>query len=351
MKIPSDATGVWIWETEGESILEDDNGFAATGEQLMIKKNPSYSYRPENAIPPGRLLATHLAAREMSQAECARRCGRSPKLISEIVSGKAPIQPETALQLERVLGLRSSVWLGIESDYRLLLARRAEAESVEAKRDWLHSFPLRALVERGVLEEKTSDPEALDDFLAFFGVGSIAAWEAWYGSMRTETRQAAGPGFVRMALATWLRLGDLGADEIRCDEYDGGAFREASHVIARPIRRSGSGSWDRATELFQAVGVALIRVDPLPGAAVSAAARWVTPRKAVIQLGGQDSAGDRFWFRLFHSAAHLLLHSKKRVFLEPDAAPSEATDADTEDIEAQADAWAANLLSGNEPRR
>ena len=329
-------------------MLEDGNGLAAAGEQLMMRKNPHYLHRPENAIPPGRLLATHLAAREMSQAECARRCGRSPKLISEIISGKAPIQPETALQLERVLGLRSSVWLGIESDYRLLQARQVEVARAEAERDWLESFPLGALIERGVLEERTSVAETLDDLLAFFGVGSIAAWEACYGSMRIEMRRTSGPGIDRMALATWLRLGDIAADEIRCEEYDGVAFREAVRVFARPIRHSRTGSLDRAAELCQAAGVALVQVASLPGAAVTSSARWITPRKAVVQLAGKDSDGDRFWHSLFHSAAHLLLHSKKRVYVERDGEPVGKTGSDNEngpDIEAGADAWAANLLS------
>ena len=34
-----------------------------------------------------------LDAHDISQAEFARRCGRSPKLISEIIAGKAPIEP------------------------------------------------------------------------------------------------------------------------------------------------------------------------------------------------------------------------------------------------------------------
>lgn len=328
-------------------MREHGNGSVATGERLMMRKSPSHPNRPDRAIPPGRLLATHLAAREMSQAECARRCGRSPKLISEIISGKAPIQPETALQLERVLGLRSSVWLGIESDYRLLLARQDEAEHAEKERDWLESFPLRVLLERGAMEERTSAAETLDDLLAFFGVGSIAAWEAWYGSMRIRMRQTSGPAIDRMALATWFRLGDIAADEIRCDEYDGAAFREAMRVLARPILRSGVGSMTRATELCQAAGVVLVRVAPLPGAAVTAAARWITPRKALVQLARQESDGDPAWFSLFHAAAHLLLHSKKCVFVERDAAPGAkpgAESGDGKDIEAEADAWAANLL-------
>ncbi len=85
-----------------------------------------YKYEPDYAVSPGEVLDEHLEARGMSQAELARRCGRSPKLISEIIAGKAPVKPKTALQFERALGMDASVWLGIESNYRLHLARQAQ---------------------------------------------------------------------------------------------------------------------------------------------------------------------------------------------------------------------------------
>ena len=78
-------------------------------------------YRPDYAVPPGWVLEERLEAQGISQAEFARRCGRSPKLISEIISGKASLEPATALQFERVLGVDASLWLGIEAAYRLQL--------------------------------------------------------------------------------------------------------------------------------------------------------------------------------------------------------------------------------------
>lgn len=62
------------------------------------------------------------------QAEFARRCGLSAKLIREIIAGKAPVEPETALQFEKVLGLNAGIWLGVEKKYRLHQAREAESE-------------------------------------------------------------------------------------------------------------------------------------------------------------------------------------------------------------------------------
>ena len=66
-------------------------------------------YRPNYAVPPGWILEEHLKVEGISQAEFARRCGRSPKLISEIIAGKAPVEPATARQFERVLGLTAGI--------------------------------------------------------------------------------------------------------------------------------------------------------------------------------------------------------------------------------------------------
>ena len=85
----------------------------------------TYPYRPDYAVPPGWILEEHLKSHSLSPAELARRCGRSAKLISEIIAGKAPVEPKTALQFEKVLGLDASIWLSIEARYQLHRARKA----------------------------------------------------------------------------------------------------------------------------------------------------------------------------------------------------------------------------------
>lgn len=87
-------------------------------------------YKPDYAAPPGWILEERLYAHGISHAEFARRCGRSAKLISEIIAGKAPLEPRTALQFEKVLGVDASIWLGIEADYQLHRARETGAAQV-----------------------------------------------------------------------------------------------------------------------------------------------------------------------------------------------------------------------------
>lgn len=87
---------------------------------------PVNQYRPDYAVPPGWVLEEYLETRNMTQAEFARRCGCSPKLIGEILAGVTPLSPEIARQFEKVLGLDATVWLGIESRFRLSKAQPAE---------------------------------------------------------------------------------------------------------------------------------------------------------------------------------------------------------------------------------
>jgi HTH-type transcriptional regulator / antitoxin HigA len=75
------------------------------------------------AIPPGELLEEELEERGISQAELARLMGRPAQAVNEIIHARKQITPETALQLEQALGIPAYLWLNLESDYRLTLAR------------------------------------------------------------------------------------------------------------------------------------------------------------------------------------------------------------------------------------
>jgi addiction module HigA family antidote len=84
------------------------------------------TFNPDYAAAPGEIIEEVLEARGMKKVELASRCGLSPKTISLILSGKAPVTPDTAIQLERVLGIASCTWNNLEANYRLLLAKEYE---------------------------------------------------------------------------------------------------------------------------------------------------------------------------------------------------------------------------------
>src|SRR5437868_14289423 len=110
-------------------------------------------YVPDTVSAPGETLEEILMERGMSQTELAERTGRPKKTSNEIVKGKAAITPETALQLERVLGTPASFWIAREQNYRESLARAKDAADFEKQVDWLNQIPYRAMVKLGWIPE------------------------------------------------------------------------------------------------------------------------------------------------------------------------------------------------------
>ena len=294
-------------------------------------------FSPDDAVPPGWILEERLEVEGISHAEFARRCGRSPKLISEIISGKAPLEPGTALQFEKVLGVDASIWLGIESEFRLHRAREAEAQNAAASADWVKAFPVRDLVKRGCFQRPESDIDAVSKLLAFFRVGSVDAWTGRYGLANVAYRHSPKFKSDEAALATWLRLGEIEAEDQACAEYNESRFKQAIRTIRGLTREPIVEALQRTAGLCNEAGVALVLVRPLPKTALSGAAWWMSPRKAVIQLTARHKSDDHLWFSFFHEAAHILLHSKKGVFVD------EANGDDAE-LEAEANDWASNTL-------
>jgi len=62
----------------------------------------------------------------MTQVTLARAMGRPLQSINAIIRGKKVITADTAIQLERVLGISAEMWLNLETRYQLTLARRRQ---------------------------------------------------------------------------------------------------------------------------------------------------------------------------------------------------------------------------------
>ena len=84
-----------------------------------------YTFEPNYAVSPGSILNEWLEDLGLSQAEFAGRCGRSPELISRIISGDAPITPETAALFGLALDCNPKIWSNLEAMYRIRLAKKA----------------------------------------------------------------------------------------------------------------------------------------------------------------------------------------------------------------------------------
>lgn len=75
------------------------------------------------ATPPGDTLRETLQAKGISQTLLAETMGRPIKTINEIIHAKARITEHTAIELEHALNIPAHVWMALETNYRIALAR------------------------------------------------------------------------------------------------------------------------------------------------------------------------------------------------------------------------------------
>ena len=296
-----------------------------------------HQFRPDYAVSPGWVLEERLEAYGISHAEFARRCDRSPKLISEIIAGKAPIVPQTAFQFELVLGVDASIWLGIEADYRLYGIREAAEQKAEAEGSWSGSFPVKDLIKRGAIRKPASTGKAVPELLTFFGVASVKAWRMKYENLNIVFRHSPSFESDKAALTSWLRLTEIDSRNQNCDSYDVSKFKNALAQVRQLTRTPFREALKNTKVLFNEAGVALSLVKPLPKTRVSGAAWWVSPNRPVVALSVRYKTDDHLWFSLFHEAAHIILHGKKNVFID-------RSNGKSDEVETEANQWAMNSL-------
>ncbi len=300
-------------------------------------KKPLNQFNPDYAVPPGWILEEYLEVNGLSPANFARKCGCSPELISKIIKAKASLDPKIALQFEKILGLDTSIWMGIEANYQLHQAREAEAEYVAAAAAWTKAFPVSELVKRGYIQKPKSDADKVTKLLGFFRADSIDDWKVRYSLNNVAYRHSPTFKSDEAALTTWIRLGRIEAESQNCQDYDVSRFKRALRNIRSLTREPIDQAFQQATRLCREAGVALALVRPFPKTAISGAAWWLSSKKAVIQLTVRYRANDHLWFSFFHEAAHILLHSKTDVFIDEEL-------GNDGNQEKEADEWAADML-------
>jgi HTH-type transcriptional regulator / antitoxin HigA len=294
-----------------------------------MANNPTPTWQPDWAVAPGEILLEALQDRGMTQAELAQRMARPPKTVNEIIKGKAAITAETALQLERALGISARFWNGLESTYRDSLARQEAQRELESNVGWLDGFPIADLVRHRQIEKGTSRAQTLANLLSYLGISSPAAFERHWLSPAAAFRSSQAFLASPKAVAAWLTWGERAASKIDAAPYDAARFRHVLQDI-RPLTRRVPFMQilRQVKEMCAGAGVVIILIPELKGTHLSGAARWLGS-KAVIQLSLRHKKDDQFWFTLYHEAGHLLSSTRRRDYVDSaELLPTHDVDSD-----------------------
>ena len=302
------------------------------------------SFTPDWVSPPGDTIADILEEKDWTQVQLAERLEYTTKHVSLLINGKAPITEETAVKLANVLGSSEKFWLNREANYRAQLAQIEEKKRLESWVDWLEQLPVKELMKQGQITKRRLDsknkPSVVKDMLSFFGVASPEGWNTFYVGKEVAYRRTKEEQSDLGAITSWLRIGELEAEQQDCPHYNKAKFQKVVKDLRKLTVKPATEFLPLLQQRCRDAGVVFVLVPSIPRAHVSGVARWLNPHKALIQLSLYGKSNDQFWFTFFHEVAHILLHGKDTIFLDEWSNEKDIPSAQEE----EANQWAKEFL-------
>jgi plasmid maintenance system antidote protein VapI len=285
-------------------------------------------FEPDWASPPGETITAILKERSLTAADLGNRIEQSRGDVEALLEGRSTITLALARRLSGVLGASVEFWMARDYTYRETISKLQASQ-----KSWLSELPIADMVKFDWLNAAPS--ELVGACLRFFGVPSVSAWRASYGSLLNATAFRASQSFKSQpgAVAAWLRAGELEAAAISCGTWNPDGFQQTLSKARGLTRQKDPNRFiPRLRELCAESGVAVAIVRAPNGCRASGATRFITPEKAVLQLSFRFLTDDQFWFTFFHEAGHLLLHGRGRLFLEEGDVPATAQENEANDF-------------------
>lgn len=298
-----------------------------------------YKHTTTYPIPPGETLIEILNERGISQSELAKRLNRPVKFVNELVKGKTSLIPETAIQLEKVLGIESTFWNNLESIYQDALERKKRQREIIGQYKLAVKFPIKQMIGYHWISYNKSKEALVESLLSFFGVTSLQnIIEREKLTYAIKYRISQKSQYNIYAILAWLRRGVKDGEIKKTAPFSKTRLQKSLDEIKTLTPLDPQEFHTKLENILSNCGIAFIVTPQLAGAPINGASRWLSPNKALIQISLRYKYNDIFWFSIFHEIGHLLLHSKKSFNIDF------LNDSDNRQEERQVDQFAANVL-------
>ncbi len=311
------------------------------------------SVQKENAVgqnqvyPPGKIIREYLEARCWNQTDLAKRTGITPKTVSEICNGKAPITPRTAYALGKVFQSTTSFWLNLQRQFDEWLLMQQHRLQQEQWSNWTQKFPINQLKKIGYISPSDMDADITESLLSFLGVVSPDSLERVWETLPVTFRQTRIDYATHEYTIAWIRLSEFYAQAIAISDFKLASINNSIELLRSCAGSEINAGLRAATSICASNGIALVFLPEFNESGITCCARWLTPKRAIIALSDRLKTDDLLWFTLFHELGHLLLHKNTNKFFIDNAVDSvldKVVDPQVQKLEDEANRFAEDAL-------
>lgn len=253
-------------------------------------------------FPPGDLVREELEARGWTQNDLAEILGRPPRLVSEIISSKRAVTPETAQGLADAFSTDAQFWMNLETAYQLNKLRKKDADV--ARRAKLYSFaPVKEMLRRHWIAPSDNVDVIEKQILSFFQVTSLDEPIQFSTYAARKPAYASVPSNVEYA---WL----FRSLQIAKATPTSGPFtKEKLNTLLERLKSLLVSPQEvrHVPRFLSETGIRFVVVEPLPRTKVDGACLWQDddPSKPIVALSVRYDRIDWFWHTLMHELDHV----------------------------------------------
>jgi len=274
------------------------------------------------AIHPGAILRDMLEEYNITQKELADRTGISYKIINEIMNEKNPISYETASKLSKVFDEDLKFWIDLQKFYELNKTQKEQSKELAAETDkYINEIvheTYRQLVDYKLVKNyrwsKSNYEKIILELQEYFGTASLDYTKKT--TLEAAFRKYEQEKVNQYTLAAWLRLGERKASQTKTEPLNESKLEKSLEDIRSLSVKNPDDYLKELEEKLASCGVVLTYAPYFKNTYAQGATQWVNPEKASIILKAENQSEDKLWFNLFHELGHLLLHSKKELFVD-----------------------------------
>ncbi len=272
-------------------------------------------YTSPIAVHPSETIKDLLQELDISQVDLSIRTKLSERTISEIVNGKQSITLDTALKLERAIGISKEGLINMQNEYDSDLLRIKEAERLEEEAAQLDKFSncYPDLCRLGYVKKTRNPIEKVESLLRFFAVNSLASVPC---SLPVAFRKSKKDTVDQQSVAAWLRIGKIKSEGRNVQPFSKEKLKQNLKKMRNLTTEEPRVFSHELVNLCAESGIVLVYTPHLKKAPVNGATYWLSSDKVLIQTSLRYRYADIFWFTFFHEIGHVLKHGKTDAFVE-----------------------------------
>lgn len=250
-------------------------------------------------FPPGEFIKDALEAKGWTQEDLAAITGRNEKSISQIMTGKSNITPETAQLLGEAFGTSAQYWMNLDAAYRL--HNTDIRNSGVTQRAKLYSkAPIKEMIKRNWIEPSDNITVLEQRVLDFFEIKDLDEEPKVFAH---QPRKSTPYDLTTMNQIAWLYRARYLSQAVHAGEFAGHKFdallERLNLLLENPMEVR------HVPKLLADAGIKFLLIRNLPNTKIDGASFWIQERSPVIALSMRYDRIDWFWYTLMHELGHI----------------------------------------------